>query len=690
MRVSSPSRLALAVTLLVSARSARAQDAPTLRWSDGARDPAAALLGLNHDDDNDDGVPDLFAERVRPEDDNDLVAVEVTGLTTGALRVDTGGGARVLDGERLGTHAIVAAPGGRARFWLTGVEASRTRDDSFVAVEGGGFTRRVALTIGAVAVLDGENSVRLGHRDAVAVSHEITHNATLPRNARWAQGSPDRENLRAEVWLPGVTGHGTTLIEAWATEVSATARVEAAQRRGVVTFREQLAGPAGEPSRTGFVRLVGDDIDLRAPGVESQTLLVALRDRLVVRHSVEGVAGSLSTDLRVGRPGNEEGPLAARRAVWRVRVLRHLAAAAGGLPVVGDTEARALDIGRRQITLANEIYLQCGVTLGRPDAADVAVVDPPPRAVLSVSDDHGLHAEGGTVRLRVNGRNLAPVAVPPQSDAVSTALALARALEASGFRAVVSVNAMTDYGADHSADVVVRDARGALANLGPQGAAPLSTDRSQRIDIGQVDLRDGLTEFNNLSSTAGTLEERSLLRALLDDDPTTIEIVLINRFGRGSRIGEAFVEGDGGALVNALLLDRTGIAAEREAWTQAHEAGHIFLNEPWHPDNLGPDRPWLLMDSDASLGAVTGPKRLTVEECAHLRERSGPGAPVALLRRFDPRAVSGRAPRYVAWPEAPLWPHAAPAVEGAPGAATRPEPPTPREASALGFGLVRD
>jgi len=49
----------------------------------------------------------------------------------------------------------------------------------------------------------------------------------------------------------------------------------------------------------------------------------------------------------------------------------------------------------------------------------------------------------------------------------------------------------------------------------------------------------------------------------------------------------------------------------REAWTQAHEAGHILLDQPFHPDNVGRDRPWLLMDADNSAGICSCRNRLS-------------------------------------------------------------------------------
>ena len=66
----------------------------------------------------------------------------------------------------------------------------------------------------------------------------------------------------------------------------------------------------------------------------------------------------------------------------------------------------------------------------------------------------------------------------------------------------------------------------------------------------------------------------------------------------------------------------------------AHEIGHVLLNQPLHPDNVGPDRPYLLMDSDNNRGTVNGPKRLDAADCQRVRHESGVDELPALLRRY--------------------------------------------------------
>jgi len=260
---------------------------------------------------------------------------------------------------------------------------------------------------------------------------------------------------------------------------------------------------------------------------------------------------------------------------------------------------------------------------------------------MSIADGSGLPARGGgVVRFRANGR-LFRVPTTANAPPVQTALAISNALRGAGFVGEVTENPATEFGAGRSADLLVRDGRGQLARLTPDRTAPLSTDLRQSVAIGTVDLTDGLQEFDNMTAAAGTLEERALIKALADDDPATIDLFIVNRFTAGTRQGEAFIESDGSAIINTLILDRNGIRQQREAWTQSHEIGHILLDMPFHPDNVGPDRPWLLMDADSSQGLVTGPKRLTRQECHRARARSGVDALPAVLGRHTDEGAAG-------------------------------------------------
>jgi hypothetical protein len=146
-----------------------------------------------------------------------------------------------------------------------------------------------------------------------------------------------------------------------------------------------------------------------------------------------------------------------------------------------------------------------------------------------------------------------------------------------------------------------------------------------------VDLADGLNHFGDMDSMAGTLEERTLVKALDDGNPQTLEIIIVPFFSGSGRIGESFIGVDSLSMGNVVLMDRAGVRARKSSLALPHELGHVLLNSPGHPDDYGVDTPTLLMDSDASDASPFGPRRLTVEECGRAILESGPNARVPLL-----------------------------------------------------------
>jgi len=224
-------------------------------------------------------------------------------------------------------------------------------------------------------------------------------------------------------------------------------------------------------------------MDQQAPGVGDRVLRVALRDAVRVRYVTPD--GTVTHDVRVGRPGDEDGPTAARRV--RTRIACCACSPAARLRSVR-TKRPPLAIARRQVEIADEIWLQCFVTFGAPDRADVAVsIRRRPRC-LAIGDRDGLPAlGGGTIRIRVDGRPIRAVTTRAGAFPVQTALAVAEAVRAAGFRARVTENAPTEFGAGRSADVLVRSAAGALVRIEADQGAPVSTDVQQSATIGRVD-----------------------------------------------------------------------------------------------------------------------------------------------------------------------------------------------------------
>ncbi len=470
-----------------------------------------------------------------------------------------------------------------------------------------------------LTLLDAQNQPFPEER-VLGISRRITHDNSLSRAALAEAVSEDPENFRLE------------LSDADESASVVFARIESIGPDGQhdTTLRHVplLRVPNTTRFRSPFIRLVTDATDASAPDIGGQLLRARLRG--TVRAVVPRQGRDVTREARVGAPGVVGGPRAALRGTLRVTVMRLYK---GGPPVVGDKDEEALLLARGQVEIANEIWAQCFIDFGDPKLADVRVADPPPPSLLAVADLDGLPAlGGGVVRFRINGQRVPPVPTLPGATPERTAMAIGRAVKQAGFVAEISVNPRTELGAGASADIIVRDKNGALVTLSEEPGQPLSTDGRQVVRLGQVDLADGIDEFDNTLSSTGTLEERTLVKLVADADPRTIDVILVNRFVNRDRQGEAFIEADGSTLANTLIFDRNAVRYDRQAWVQAHELGHVLLDEAFHPDNLGADRPWLLMDADARQGRVTGPKRLSDEECDKARRRSGPAAHPPLLK----------------------------------------------------------
>jgi hypothetical protein len=372
------------------------------------------------------------------------------------------------------------------------------------------------------------------------------------------------------------------------------------------------------------VRAVMDELDRSHPLVAARSIRAELGGTLVLLGPDRAPLGS----VRVGGPRvTPLGPIERLRARLRVRLVR---VAPGGRSPMGDDDAAAIAIARAEVGRANALWAQCGVSFGPLSELDVAIVDPPGPHLLALGSGRGLPATGGAVHLRVDGKDLT-VALDPAMTPVSAARRVAQALRRGGWEARVSDNPVIAAGALGSADVLVRRADGSLARLEPPSKGALSTDPTMGVRIGEVDLSDGLQHFVDIDAVAGTIEERALIKALDDGDPSTIEVIMVPGFAGGGRIGESFISADGGSIRNVVLGDRAGVRADRMSFALAHELGHVLLDDPGHPDDFGADTPTRLMDADAANGSAFGPRRLSVDECVRAVRQSGPSAPVPLL-----------------------------------------------------------
>jgi len=371
------------------------------------------------------------------------------------------------------------------------------------------------------------------------------------------------------------------------------------------------------------LRAVMDDVDRNHPLVAGRSIKAEVGGALVFRS-----AGRKAQMIRVLGPRDSPvGPIGRLRATLRPFVVR---VTPGGMPAIGGSEGGAIESIRAELGAASAIWGQCGLTFGDTRNLEVRVVDPPPSHLIAIGDDLGLLASGGEIRLRAEGKSIS-VPTSPGEGADMVAEHLSRAAERAGLAAVVSPNARIGPALAESVDVSLRRKDGTLVAVDAMAGLPLSTDPTLSVRIGSVDMSDGLQHFTDVDAMAGTLEERTLLKAIDDGDPATIEVVVVPLFAGGGRIGESFIGSDLSSVRNIVLLDRAGIRARKSSLTLAHELGHVFLDLPGHPDDYGIDTPTSLMDSDAADASPYGPRRLTLEECARAVRQAGPKARVPLL-----------------------------------------------------------
>jgi hypothetical protein len=379
-----------------------------------------------------------------------------------------------------------------------------------------------------------------------------------------------------------------------------------------------------------LIRAATDGLDRGHPRAPEPSLHAEVGGRLVVFSR-----GLKAASIRVGGPRQTRlGPLERYRARLRVRVLR---TGPGGGVAVGSDAAGGIEVVRQEVANANALWGQCGVQFGAPAELDVAVVDPPPPHMLSVGCGLGLPARGGRLVLRV-GRRRFELRVEAGASPERVANAIATPLRRAGFDVSLSPNPRESFAAHGSVDVLVRSAEGGYV---PLEIVQASGPPDQRLDVclGEVNLSDGLSHFSDADAAAGTLEERTLLKAIADDDPTTIDVLVLPYFVTVGRIGESFVDAAGLGVRNAIIIDRAGVRAGARSFALAHELGHVLLQMAGHPDDFGADLPTSLMDADAADPSIFGPRRLSVAECERAVLQSGPDAPLPLLERWP--LVSG-------------------------------------------------
>lgn len=563
-------------------------------------------LIADRDDDDVDGRPDgegdvALAARA------DLVAVDAK-YVGGSFTASSG-----VEKARLVANGKALAWGEKipAGAQLQGLAAGRTL---ITARTSRGQEIGLALDVHGIGARDGQKKAVDFTRDHASLERTPPARVDLDDSDR-AYDDPDA--LRVTVTSPLGSSIGVVNVEsvsADGTSLDTLKDVKLAQ----VPCADGLVCSASAP-----LRFVVDDVDRAHALVVARSLRAEVGGAIVVRDG----AGRKLQALRVSGPRTTAvGAMGRQRLSVRAVVMR---LSAGSSPSVGGTDAGAVASIKQELAAASATWGQCGFTFGPSTQMDVKVVSPPPPYLVAIGDDIGLPASGGMIKLKIESKAVS-ITTKKGWSTRQVALELQRAAEAAGFRASLSENARIAPGATPSVDVAVRRADNQLASV----ELVSSNDATLSVHVGSVDLTDGLQHFGDVDSVAGTLEERTLVKAVDDGDPHTIEVIVVPFFAGGGRIGESFITSDGSSMRNVVIIDRAGVRARRTSLTLAHELGHVILDEPGHPDDYGVDTPTLLMDSDASDASPFGPRRLTIDECAKAVRQSGPSSRVPLLTEW--------------------------------------------------------
>jgi hypothetical protein len=582
----------------------------------GDRDGEAVIhvdVWADRDDDDANGIPDGQQDELPPPTHIDLVPIDKR-LVDARLQAVSGG-----------EHARLVLPSGVPVPWNRTVPQGASLEGlspGRVELVAKGPAGRVHVSVGVrgVDMTGGE-----GELVDMARSHASLERTPPTR----VDGAPDAryddpDALRVRLELPddgpGLDGDREIAVDSVS---SAAAHVDGIAHLPLAPSPCPGASAGIRCWASAPLRLVIDDVDRDHPLVADRSIKAEVGGAIVAH-----LEGRKAQMIRVlGPRSSSVGSIGRLRATLRALVVRLVP---GGAPAIGGTEAGAIAALRAELSAASAIWGQCGLSFGDPRAYDVKVVDPPPSHLVAIGDDLGIAASGGAIRLRADGRLIAVETASGETpDRVASSLA--RAVERAGLVAVVSPNARIGPGLAPSVDVSIRHRDGTLVAVDAGPGSPLSTDPTLSVRIGSVDLSDGLQHFTDIDAMAGTVEERTLLKALDDGDPATIEVVVVPLFAGGGRIGESFIGSDLSSVRNVVLLDRAGIRARKSSLTLAHELGHVLMDMPGHPDDYQADTPSLLMDSDAADASPFGPRRITLEECARVMRQSGPGGRVPLL-----------------------------------------------------------
>jgi hypothetical protein len=376
--------------------------------------------------------------------------------------------------------------------------------------------------------------------------------------------------------------------------------------------------------RTPAIRAVGDALDRSHKAAQKRTIVAQIGGSL----RISG-AGRKLVELAVGGPRETRlGPIERLRVRLRTLLVR---AQPGGAPPLGGDAAGAKRAIEQELETTAALWGQCGIELGAPGQRSIQIVDPPSARLIALGCGFAQVASGGSIEVR-SGQKLISVTTRAGEGPAAVGQRLGEALARAGFTINVFENQRTANSQIKTVDLLLGSSGGKAEEV-----SVTSSDPTLGACLGEVDLSDGLKHFGDGDAFSGTIEERTLLRAFDDSDPTTVEILVVPSFARAERIGESFIASPGSSLSNTVIIDRAAIRAGARSFALAHELGHVLLAMPGHPDDFGVDQSFSLMDSDVADATIFGPRRLSVADCERAVTQTGPNSFVPLLQRVPLR-----------------------------------------------------
>ncbi len=373
-------------------------------------------------------------------------------------------------------------------------------------------------------------------------------------------------------------------------------------------------------SESGPLYLVGSRAESQHPLLAKRTLLAAVGGRIYASHPSMG-----EVSFNVGSPEQ----MSQERYITEVK-LSVLTTSTGEQTATGKAPVESYELLSKLVKQASQVWGACGVDVKIAEKEGFKLAPTPAGSLLVIGCEGRSKSQGGQLALKVADEDII-VRTQRNEGPQVVALNLSLALKRAGFSVKRYTTPLVASEADSVVDILVKGPRGDWLEIRPLNDT-VSNDPGLGACISNVDLSDGLHHFRDSTSARGTREERSLIRQLQDDDPATIEVIVIPEFAGAGRIGESFLDRFGSSIENIIILDRAGLRASTRSMTLAHELGHLLLDMPGHPDDFGVDRPAQLMDADASDASIFGPRRLSLAQCQRALLQSGPGGLNELIK----------------------------------------------------------